>query len=111
MKKCDCPYSKSCHEVRQDLQSEIRERGKASIKHCIFFKILKPMYEEGKIRTSKKKGVNMDIKINNIKPCIYCMSTGKLKAMQSVATYGDGSVRGKDTQVKCKFCNGTGIIK
>ncbi|MEG1310474.1 MAG: hypothetical protein RR942_06575 [Romboutsia sp.] len=54
----------------------------------------------------------MDIKINiinNIKPCTYCRGTGKLKAMQSVATYNAGSIRGEDTQIKCKFCNGTGV--
>lgn len=54
----------------------------------------------------------MDIKINtvnNVKPCIYCLGTGKLKAMQSAATYNTGSVRGKDTKVKCKHCNGAGV--
>ena len=45
----------------------------------------------------------------NIKTCPHCLGTGKLKAMQNVATY-TGSVRGKDTKVKCKFCNGTGLI-
>lgn len=51
MKKCGCPYSKSCHEFRQDLQSEIRERQKTSIQDCIFFKLLKPMYEERNINS------------------------------------------------------------
>lgn len=43
--------------------------------------------------------------------CPYCFGTGKLKAMQSVAIYGGGSIRGKDAQVKCKFCNGVGTFK
>lgn len=44
-----------------------------------------------------------------IKYCTFCLGTGKLKAMQSVATYNAESVRGKDKQVKCRFCNGTGL--
>lgn len=54
----------------------------------------------------------MNIKINVLKDgrsCPCCFGTGKLKAMQSMATYGSGSIRGKDTQIKCSFCNGTGI--
>lgn len=46
MKKCNCPYLESCSEFRQDLQVEIRERQKTSIDGCMFFKVLKPMYEE-----------------------------------------------------------------
>lgn len=56
----------------------------------------------------------MNIKINVLKDgrfCPYCFGSGRLKSMQSVATYGGGSIRGKDTQVKCKFCNGVGTIK
>lgn len=49
-----------------------------------------------------------DIKMK-VKCCPICLGTGKLKVMQSAAIYGGGSVRGKDTQVKCRFCNGTGI--
>lgn len=54
-----------------------------------------------------KIDVLKDIKIK-VKCCPICLGTGKLKAMQSVATYA-GSVRGRDIQVKCKFCNGTGV--
>lgn len=43
------------------------------------------------------------------KMCPYCFGSGRLKAMQSMSTYGGGSIRGKDTQVKCRFCNGTRI--
>lgn len=65
------------------------------------------------VRNSKKKrGIDMNIKINvlkDVKFCPYCFGTGKLKAMQSAAIYGGGSVRGKDKFVKCEFCKGTGI--
>lgn len=54
----------------------------------------------------------MKIKIEPLKMniCPYCLGTGKLKAMQSLATFNKGSVRGKDTTVKCKYCNGEGWI-
>ncbi len=47
-------------------------------------------------------------KINN-SICPFCFGAGKLKAMQSMATYDGSSVRGKDRQIECKYCNGTGI--
>lgn len=50
------------------------------------------------------------IRMDNVKPCPYCFGTGKLKAMQSMATYNAGSVRGKDATVKCTFCKGRGVI-
>lgn len=55
----------------------------------------------------------MNIKINvlkDVKLCPYCFGTGKLKAMQREAVFGGGSIRGKDTQVKCSYCNGDGVI-
>lgn len=55
----------------------------------------------------KEVKINMNIG-ENIKICPYCLGTGKLKAMQSIAT-NTGSVRSKDKQVKCRFCNGTGL--
>ncbi|MBO3356146.1 hypothetical protein [Clostridium perfringens] len=44
--------------------------------------------------------------IDNI--CPFCLGVGKLKAMQSTTIY-NGSIRGKDKKVKCRYCNGTGI--
>lgn len=41
--------------------------------------------------------------------CSACFGTGKLKAMQSMATYDAGSIRGPDKLVKCTYCNGTGF--
>ncbi len=55
----------------------------------------------------------MEIKIDmnsKIKPCPYCFGSGRLKAMQSVAICDGVSVRGKDMQVKCEHCKGTGLI-
>ena len=43
------------------------------------------------------------------KICPFCLGTEKLKIMQSIATY-DGSIRGKDKKVRCKYCNGTGRV-
>lgn len=55
----------------------------------------------------------MEIKINlsGFSICPYCLGTGKLKAMQSLATFNGVSIRGKDTTVKCEYCNGIGIVK
>ena len=47
----------------------------------------------------------------NINICPYCYGSGKLKAMQSVTTYNGGSIRGKDTTMKCRHCNENGLIK
>jgi len=41
--------------------------------------------------------------------CTACFGTGKLKAMQSMATFNGGSMRGPDKTVKCPYCNGTGF--
>lgn len=40
--------------------------------------------------------------------CPLCLGRGKLKAMQRIALFGGGSVRGPDTLVTCTYCNGTG---
>lgn len=56
----------------------------------------------------------MKIKIEPLKEiniCPYCFGSGKLKAMQSLAIIGGGSIRGSDTKVKCKYCGGSGLIK
>lgn len=57
----------------------------------------------------------MEIKIDTFLKgsiiCPYCLGSGKLKTMQSIATFNGGSIRGKDTSVKCKHCNGAGLIK
>ena len=42
--------------------------------------------------------------------CPYCRGIGKLKAMQSMSTLDGVSIMGKDTTVKCKYCNGAGVI-
>lgn len=47
--------------------------------------------------------------LKDIKFCPYCLGTGKLKVMQSVVTY-NGSIRGQDRVVKCKHCNGSGLL-
>lgn len=55
----------------------------------------------------------MVIKIDmnsKIKLCPYCFGSGKLEAMQSVAISYGWSIRGKDTQVKCIHCKGTGLV-
>lgn len=38
------------------------------------------------------------------------VQNSKKKAMQREAVFGGGSIRGKDTQVKCSYCNGDGVI-
>lgn len=43
--------------------------------------------------------------------CPYCYGSGKLKAMQRAMTYDGGSVRAKDTLVKCSNCKGTGVLR
>lgn len=55
----------------------------------------------------------MEIKIDNMynaRVCIHCNGTGKLKAMQSRAQIGGPSIRGKDKEIKCKYCNGRGVV-
>ena len=54
----------------------------------------------------------MEIKIDlsGVSNCPYCLGSGKLKAMQSLYTLKEGSIRGKDTTVKCTHCNGTGLV-
>lgn len=73
-------------------------------------------YEKELIHNTKmmcRKGDFMEIKIDintNVKACPYCLGSGKLKAMQSVAISYGWSVRGKDTQVECIHCKGTGLV-
>lgn len=58
--------------------------------------------------------VKMEIKIEPLKEiniCSYCLGSGKLKAMQSSAVIGGGSIRGVDTKVKCEYCGGSGLAK
>lgn len=45
IRECDCPYKKSCHPQRQQLQVEIREENKSTIEKCPFYKELKDLYE------------------------------------------------------------------
>ncbi|AIY80290.1 hypothetical protein U728_757 [Clostridium botulinum 202F] len=40
--------------------------------------------------------------------CPYCLGTGNLKAMQSMII-NNSSVRDKNKEIKCKYCNGKGI--
>lgn len=42
--------------------------------------------------------------------CPECLGTGKLKAMQLEIKNNGKSVRGEDAQVKCRKCNGTGVM-
>lgn len=56
----------------------------------------------------------MEIKIEPLKEinfCPFCFGSGKLKAMQSLANFDKGSIRGKDAAVKCKYCDGSGLVK
>lgn len=55
--------------------------------------------------------MKFDISLKDINICPYCLGSGKLKTMQSVAIIGGGSVRGSDIKVKCKYCNGSGLVK
>lgn len=41
--------------------------------------------------------------------CAYCFGSGRLKAMQSVALFGGGSIQGRDTTMKCPYCKGKGV--
>lgn len=53
--------------------------------------------------------MKIEIKIPTISYlCPYCLGSGKLKAMQSAALFGGGSIRDKDTTAKCTHCKGTG---
>lgn len=51
----------------------------------------------------------MKIKIEPL--CSYCLGSGNLKAMQSLAVIGGGFIREKDAKVKCKYCGGSGLAK
>lgn len=59
--------------------------------------------------------MGIDIKINafgnsiKMEYCPHCLGVGKLKAMQSVVTY-NGSFKGEDKEIKCKHCDGIGLI-
>ncbi|APF21186.1 DUF1653 domain-containing protein [Clostridium butyricum] len=44
-KSCNCPYKKSCHSIRQELQVELREKNKYTIEECVFYKELKEIYK------------------------------------------------------------------
>jgi len=56
--------------------------------------------------------MNIEIKISDIlNICPYCLGLGKLKAMQTAMTYDAGSIRTKDTLVKCSHCDGKGFKK
>lgn len=46
----------------------------------------------------------------NVKHCPLCFGVGKLKAMQSVATFNSTSIRDRDTEITCNHCSGTGLI-
>lgn len=53
--------------------------------------------------------MQIEIKIPTLSDlCPLCFGSGKLRAMQRVALFGGGSIRGKDTTVKCTHCDGTG---
>ena len=40
--------------------------------------------------------------------CPICGGSGKVKAMQRLALFGGGSVRGPDVEVQCPYCKGKG---
>lgn len=44
-------------------------------------------------------------------PCARCGGLGVVPAMQSMATYDAGSIRGPNTWVKCPRCKGKGFLK
>ncbi|WP_158003149.1 hypothetical protein [Clostridium perfringens] len=45
-KICDCPYYKSCGEIRQTIQVEYREENKKGLDSCPFYPYLKEIYEK-----------------------------------------------------------------
>ena len=45
MKVCNCPYYKSCGEIRQTIQVEYREEHQKGLDSCPFYPYLKDMYE------------------------------------------------------------------
>ena len=54
----------------------------------------------------------MEIKIDNLKEiniCPRCLGSGRILAMQSVVTRNGTTKRGRDKEVDCNYCNGTGI--
>lgn len=53
-KSCNCPYQKSCHSIRQELQVELREKNKHTIEECDFYKELKKIYEDLNIDINKE---------------------------------------------------------
>lgn len=53
--------------------------------------------------------MQIEIKIPTLADiCPCCLGSGKVKAMQRAMLFGGGSVRAKDTKVKCTVCNGMG---
>ncbi|MDU5208017.1 MAG: hypothetical protein E6182_18840 [Clostridioides difficile] len=47
--------------------------------------------------------------LNNFKPCPVCFGVGRVKVMQSVVGL-KRSFRGRDTEIKCSYCKGDGVI-
>lgn len=42
--------------------------------------------------------------------CPICGGSGKIKAMQRMAVFGGGSIRGPDTKITCPHCKGGGKL-
>lgn len=43
--------------------------------------------------------------------CPMCLGRGKQKAMQRLALFGGGSIRGPDTKITCPHCKGRGVLE
>ena len=51
-----------------------------------------------------------DTIINITNTCPYCLGSGEIRAMQSMAVINAPSIRGKDKKGICGKCNGRGRI-
>ena len=45
-KICNCPYYKSCHSIRQEIQKEYRDKTGRGLSSCPFLPYLREMYNE-----------------------------------------------------------------
>lgn len=63
---------------------------------------------ETTINTKATKDIEKQISHQLDKLCPFCFGSGKLKEMQSAATFNGASIRCKNTTMPCRHCSGTG---